>query len=167
MKRSTWILVIALILSLSLGVGVAKPIELIYWTHTDDNRTEIGNRYINESTKMYPNVKIKRVVNEASKMGDIVLTAFSAHNAPDIFNLPIEQEYGYMVNHRVVPVDYRALGFKNHDELRAQYIKGTFDAVQWTPRDAGLDPVKDCPWKPVAPLDPPCETYTSAHTPSL
>lgn len=166
MKRSTWLLAVAIIVSLSFGVGAAKPIELTYWTHTDDNRTEIENRYIAEFTKMYPNVRVKRVVNEASKMGDIVLTAFSANNAPDLFNLPIEQEYGYMKNYRVAPVDCKAIGVKNYDELKSQYIKGTFDAVtmggkiyglpleitNWCIyinkkvfRDAGLDPEKDYP----------------------
>jgi multiple sugar transport system substrate-binding protein len=52
MKRSTWLLAVAIIVSLSFGVGAAKPIELTYWTHTDDNRTEIENRYIAEFTKM-------------------------------------------------------------------------------------------------------------------
>lgn len=173
MKRSTWLLAVAIIVSLSFGVGAAKPIELTYWTHTDDNRTEIENRYIAEFTKMYPNVRVKRVVNEASKMGDIVLTAFSANNAPDLFNLPIEQEYGYMKNYRVAPVDCKAIGVKNYDELKSQYIKGTFDAVtmggkiyglpleitNWCIyinkkvfRDAGLDPEKDYPktWEDMA-----------------
>jgi len=173
MKRSTWLLAVAIIVSLSFGVGAAKPIELTYWTHTDDNRTEIENRYIAEFTKMYPNVRVKRVVNEASKMGDIVLTAVSANNAPDLVNLPIEQEDGYMKNNRVAPVHCKAIGVKNYDELKSQYIKGTFDAVtmggkiyglpleitNWCIyinkkvfRDAGLDPEKDYPktWEDMA-----------------
>ncbi|MGB4693641.1 MAG: ABC transporter substrate-binding protein, partial [Limnochordia bacterium] len=100
---------VLLILALSLvfaGLANAQTIELTYWTHTDDNRTMIENRYIEEFQKLYPNVTIKRVVNEAAKMGDLVLTAFSAQNAPDIFNLPIEQEYGYMIHGRVAPVNY-------------------------------------------------------------
>ncbi len=85
-------------------------------------------------------MRVKRVVNEASKMGDIVLTAFSANNAPDLFNLPIEQEYGYMKNYRVAPVDCKAIGVKNYDELKSQYIKGTFDAVTMGGKIYGLPP---------------------------
>lgn len=102
----------------SLVVNAADKIVLNYWTHTDDNRTLIENRYIKEFEEKHPNVEIRRVVNEASKMGDLVLTAFSANNGPDVFNLPIEQEYGYMINGRVAPVDFRALGYSSFDELK-------------------------------------------------
>ena len=160
---------VLLILALSLvfaGLANAQTIELTYWTHTDDNRTMIENRYIEEFQKLYPNVTIKRVVNEAAKMGDLVLPAFSAQNAPDIFNLPIEQEYGYMIHGRVAPVNYEAAGYASAEELVANYLPGTFDPVtmdgeiyglpleltNWAIyindrvfRDAGLDPDVDYP----------------------
>ena len=173
MKRLSCLLVLALVISLSLGANAAKIIELTYWTHTDDNRTVIENRYIAEFEKMHPNVKVKRVVNEASKMGDLLLTAFSANNAPDIFNLQIELEYGYMMQNRVAPVNYSAIGYKNAEALKAEYLKGAFDAVtmdgkiyglpleltNWCIyinkkifRSAGLDPEKDYPktWEQMA-----------------
>ena len=89
----------------------------------------IEGRYIAEFTKMHPNVEIERVVNQASKIRDLVLTAFAARSGPDIFNLPIEQEYGYIVNQRVAPVDHRALGYRNVEELKADYAPNTFDPV--------------------------------------
>ncbi|HHT43521.1 MAG TPA: extracellular solute-binding protein [Firmicutes bacterium] len=165
MKRTFVLLLIALSLIFSSIVS-AQTIELTYWTHTDDNRSEIENRYIEEFQKLYPNVTIKRVVNEAAKMGDLVLTAFSAQNAPDLFNLPIEQEYGYMIHGRVAPVNYEAAGYANAEELVANYLPGTFDPVtmdgeiyglpleltNWAIyindrvfRDAGLDPDVDYP----------------------
>jgi multiple sugar transport system substrate-binding protein len=173
MKRLSCLLVLALVMSLSLGAHAAKIIEITYWTHTDDNRTAIENRYIAEFEKMHPDVRVKRVVNEASKMGDLVLTAFSANRGPDLFNLPIEQEYGYIMQNRVAPVDYTAIGYKNADALKADYMKGTFDAVtkggkiyglpleltNWCIyinkkifRSAGLDPEKDYPktWEQMA-----------------
>lgn len=173
-KLGTLLMVVMILLAaLGLPVSAQKIIELTYWTHTDDNRTEIENRYIKEFEAMYPNVKIKRVTNEAAKMGDLVLTAFSANRGPDIFNLPIEQEYGYMKNYRVAPVDYKALGYNSLEELKAEYMEGTFDAVtmdgqiyglpleltNWCIyinkkvfRDAGLDPEKDYPktWEEMA-----------------
>lgn len=166
MKRLSYLLMVALLVLVATGVNAQKTIELTYWTHTDDNRTNIENKYIAEFEKMYPQVRVKRVVNEASKMGDLVLTAFSANRGPDLFNLPIEQEYGYMMQGRVAPVDCAATGYKNFDALRADYIKGTFDAVtmggkvyglpleitNWAIyinkkifRSAGLDPEKDYP----------------------
>ncbi|MFY9266237.1 MAG: ABC transporter substrate-binding protein, partial [Limnochordia bacterium] len=126
MKRA-FILLFAVLPLVFASVVSAQTIELTYWTHTDDNRTAIENRYIEEFQKLYPNVVIKRVVNEAAKMGDLVLTAFSAQNAPDIFNLPIEQEYGYMIHGRVAPVNYEAAGYASAEELVANYLPGTFD----------------------------------------
>jgi multiple sugar transport system substrate-binding protein len=173
MKRLSLLLALVLVVALSLGAGAQKIIEITYWTHTDDNRTLIENRYIAEFQKMYPNVRVKRVVNEAAKMGDLVLTAFSANNAPDLFNLPIEQEYGYMMQGRVSPVDYAAIGVKDANALRAEYMPGTFDSVtvggkiyglpleitNWAIyinkkifRSVGLDPEKDYPktWEEMA-----------------
>lgn len=166
MRKGSIVLFIVLSLVLTASLVSAQTIELTYWTHTDDNRTAIENRYIEEFQAMYPNVTIKRVVNEASKMGDLVLTAFSANNAPDIFNLPIEQEYGYMMHHRVAPVNYEAIGYADAEALVADYLAGTFDPVtmdgeiyglpleltNWSIfinknvfRDAGLDPEVDYP----------------------
>ncbi|NMB01048.1 MAG: extracellular solute-binding protein [Firmicutes bacterium] len=166
LRKSSILLVIVLTLVLASSIVSAQNIELTYWTHTDDNRTVIENRYIEEFQKMYPNVTIKRVVNEAAKMGDLVLTAFSANNAPDIFNLPIEQEYGYMKHHRVAPVNFEAIGYANAEALVADYLEGTFDPVtmdgeiyglpleltNWSIfinkkifREVGLDPEVDYP----------------------
>lgn len=173
MKKFSVLTVLALLMSLIAGTATAQVIELTYWTHTDDNRTMIENRYIEEFEKMYPNVKIKRVVNEASKMGDLVLTAFSAQNAPDIFNLPIEQEFGYMKHYRVAPVNYEAAGYKGAEDLISKYQAGTFDSVMMDGEiyglpleltnwaiyinkrvfwDAGLDPETDFPktWEEMA-----------------
>lgn len=171
-KGLFWVLIISLFI-LSVTAFSAKKTVITYWTHTDDNRTRIEERYIAEFTKMHPNVEIKRVVNEASKMGELVLTAFAARSGPDIFNLPIEQEYGYIVNQRVAPVDHRALGYRNVEELKADYAPNTFDPVtmkgkiyglpleltNWCVfinkrvfRSAGLDPEKDYPrtWEEMA-----------------
>lgn len=138
MKRLSFLLALVLVIALSLGAGAQKIIEITYWTHTDDNRTIIENRYIAEFQKMYPNVRVKRVVNEAAQMGDLVLTAFSANNAPDLFNLPIEQEYGYMMQGRVAPVDYAAIGVKDANALKAEYMAGTFDSVTMNGKIYGL-----------------------------
>ncbi|HOO32928.1 MAG TPA: extracellular solute-binding protein [Thermotogota bacterium] len=143
-----------------------KNIEIVYWTHTDTARTELENRLIEEFEAKYPNVTIKRVYNEAKKMGDLVLTAFSGNNGPDIFNLQSEQLFSYMINGRVSPVDFKALGLKDEEALEGEYSKGTFNPVTYDGeiygipleltnwciyinkklfRDAGLDPETDYP----------------------
>lgn len=173
MKRLINLTLLALVVLMVAGVATAQVIELTYWTHTDDNRTRIENRYIEEFEKMYPNVKINRVVYEGSKLPDVLLTAFSANNAPDIFNLQIELEYGYMMYDRVVPVDYEAIGYKDKQDLMDHYLDGVFNDVtkdgkiyglpleltNWAIyvndrvfRDAGLNPETDWPrtWEEMA-----------------
>ena len=161
-----FVAILLVLLSLSTLIFAAKQIEIVYWTHTDTARTGLENRYIEEFEAMYPNVTIKRVYNEAAKMGDLVLTAFSGNNGPDIFNLQTEQEYSYMVNGRVAPVNFKALGLKSEADLVADYSKGTFDPVTYDGeiygipleltnwcifinkklfRESGLDPEKDYP----------------------
>ena len=159
-------LLIMLIFAVVTMAFAANDIEIVYWTHTDTARTELENRYIEEFEEMYPNVTIKRVYNEAKKMGDIVLTAFSGNNGPDVFNLQIEQEYSYMINGRVAPVDLEAIGLDSYKELEEKYSAGTFGPVtmdgeiygipleltNWCIyinkkifKDAGLDPETDYP----------------------
>jgi len=169
-----FLVLLACLLSVNaIAAAPAKKIVINYWTHTDDNRTRIEKQYIAEFQKLHPNVEVRRVEYEASKMGDIVLTAFSANNGPDLFNLPIEQEYGYIINGRVAPVDYKAIGYKSLDALKADYMKNTFESVtvkgkiyglpleitNWSIfinkkifRSVGLDPEKDYPktWEEMA-----------------
>jgi multiple sugar transport system substrate-binding protein len=155
---------LCLIIPISLLVG--KTIELQFWTHEDPNRTLIENRYIEEFQKMYPNVVIKRVTQSSTKIQELVLTAFAANQGPDIFNMSIEDEYAYIVNQRVAPVNYEAAGYENKEALINAYLPGTLDPVvfegeiyglpleitNWCIllnkkvfRDAGLDPEKDYP----------------------
>lgn len=173
MKRLMNVAMLVVVLFVVVGSVRAQVIELTYWTHTDDNRTAIENRYIAEFEKLYPNVKITRVVHEGSKLPDVLLTAFSANNAPDIFNLQIELEYGYMMHDRVAPVDYSAIGYKDAQDLMDHYLDGVFadvtkdgkiyglplELTNWAIyindrvfRDAGLDPDTDWPrtWEEMA-----------------
>lgn len=173
MKRLMNVAMLVVVLFVVVGSVSAQVIELTYWTHTDDNRTAIENRYIAEFEKLYPNVKITRVVHEGSKLPDVLLTAFSANNAPDIFNLQIELEYGYMMHDRVAPVDYSAIGYKDAQDLMDHYLDGVFadvtkdgkiyglplELTNWAIyindrvfRDAGLDPDTDWPrtWEEMA-----------------
>ncbi|HZK19333.1 MAG TPA: extracellular solute-binding protein [Treponemataceae bacterium] len=149
------------------------PITINYWTHEDPNRTKLEKRYIEEFETAHPNVTINRVVNSSSKMKELILTAFAANQGPDIFNIPIEDEYSYIVNQRVAPVNLEAIGIKNNKELANRYIPNVLDSVymdgqyyglpleltNWCIyvnknvfKDAGLNPDKDYPktWEEMA-----------------
>lgn len=144
----------------------AAQIELIFWTHEDPNRTPLEEKYIQEFQKMYPDVKITRVTYPSGKISEVILTAFAASKGPDIFNMEIQNEYPYIVNGRVAPINLEALGLKSFDELKKEYIKGALDPVtydgeiyglpleltNWAVfvnkkyfREVGLDPDKDYP----------------------
>ncbi len=96
----------------------AATIELTVWTHEDPNRTLLEERYIEEFQKLYPEVSVKRVTYPSAKIKETVLTAFSAGKGPDIFNMEVQDEYPYIVNRRVAPVNPAALGYKNVGTIR-------------------------------------------------
>ncbi len=142
------------------------PIELVFWTHEDPNRTEIENRYIAEFEAENPGVTVQRVTYSSTKIIELVLTAFAANQGPDIFNMSIEDEYAYIANGRVAPVDVEAVGFSSQKELIDAYIPNVLDPVMedgklyglpleltnWSLfinknvfKDAGLNPETDYP----------------------
>ncbi|HPE68298.1 MAG TPA: extracellular solute-binding protein [Thermotogota bacterium] len=170
MKKSLFLLLV--FLSALALTGIAAQIELMFWTHEDPNRTVIEDRYIQEFEEMYPNVKINRVAYSSVKIQELVLTAFAANQGPDIFNMSIEDEYAYIANGRVAPVDPKAAGFENLQAVYDHYLPGMLDPVTFEGelyglpleltnwclfinknvfRDAGLDPETDYPktWEEV------------------
>jgi multiple sugar transport system substrate-binding protein len=165
MKRLTLIIIVALLLPMAAITAQAK-MELTYWTHEDPNRTEIENRYISEFEKANPEITIKRVTNPSKKMAERILTAFAANQGPDVFNLQIEDEYAYIVNRRLAPVDHQAAGYPSTKAIYNAYISKVLDPVTYEGalyglpleltnwcvyvndrvfKSAGLDPDKDYP----------------------
>jgi len=117
---------------LGLVVALAVPtfgVELVFWTHEDPNRTAIEEQYIAEFESMYPDVTIRRVTYPSAEIAQVILTAFAARRGPDIFNMETEDEYPYIVNRRVAPVDPAAAGYADLQAIYDDYLAGTLDAV--------------------------------------
>ena len=179
MKRGLLLIfMLSLILPVLFAAGDQEaaeegPIELVFWTHEDPNRTAIEEKYVQEFEAANPDVTVNRVTHSSGKIMELVLTAFAANEGPDIFNMSIEDEYAYIANGRVAPVDAKAVGYKNIADLRNAYIPKVLDPVtmdgkiyglpleltNWSLyindnvfRDAGLDPDTDYPrtWEEVA-----------------
>lgn len=178
MKRfAAIVMMLALIVTPVFAGGAQEkeegPITLTFWTHEDPNRTEIEERYIAEFEATHPNITIERVTQSSTKIQELILTAFAANQGPDIFNMSIEDEYAYIVNGRVAPVDPEAAGYDDLEALKDAYAPGSLDPVtidgkvyglpleitNWAVyvnknvfRDAGLDPEKDYPktWEEMA-----------------
>ena len=169
MKKIAILLLICFILPVSIFAGGKQedgPVTLSVWTHEDPNRTRIEERYIKEFEAANPNVKVERTTQSSTKLIELVQTAFAANQGPDIFNLSIEDQYAYIVNQRVAPVNYQAAGYRNRNELLNAYDKAFLDPVtvgnniyglpleltNWSIfvnkkvfRSAGLDPDRDYP----------------------
>jgi multiple sugar transport system substrate-binding protein len=179
MKR---IVSLSLLLALALGAAVAqapvvaalkgKKVEITLWTHEDANRMPMEKGFIAEFMAANPGVKVNYVVYPSGKIREILTTAFAANQGPNIFNLELFDEYPFMTNGRVAPVDYKMAGYKNLNDLVAKYQPGMIAPVveggkayglpleltNWCVylnkkifRDAGLDPEKDYPktWEDV------------------
>jgi len=154
------------VLFLIMTVNTVNALEITFWTHEDPNRTEIEDRYIVEFEKANPGVTVKRVTNSSTKIQELVLTAFAANQGPDIFNMSIEDEYAYIVNERLAPVDFEAAGYPSLQAIYDAYVPGVLDPVTYKGKlyglpleltnwclylnkkvfkDVGLDPEKDYP----------------------
>ena len=165
MKKFYILLIILLFLPATVNAAKSE-IELTYWTHEDPNRTEIETRYIKEFENANPGVTVKRVTNPSQKMAELILTAFAANQGPDMFNLQIEDEYAYIVNRRLAPVDFKAAGYPSIKAIYDAYLQKVLDPVTYEGslyglpleltnwcvyvndrvfKDAGLDPNKDYP----------------------
>lgn len=182
MKKSlVFVLLIALLLPLSLvvqgtkeaAVDETKPVTVQYWTHEDPARTQLENELIAQFMEQNPNITVVRTTQSSAKQIELVQTAFAANQGPDMFNLPIENQYAYITNARVAPVDYKAAGYASKEDLLNKYVDGVLDTVtvdgevyglpleltNWAIylnkkvfRSAGLDPEKDYPktWEEMA-----------------
>jgi multiple sugar transport system substrate-binding protein len=83
-----------------------------------------------------------------------------------MFNLEIEDEYAYIVNRRLAPIDFKAAGYSSVKAIYDAYLPGVLDSASYEGklyglpleltnwciyindrifRDAGLDPAKDYP----------------------
>ncbi len=179
MKRILFVLtfsVLALSVIHASGQGEQKatgPITLNYWTHEDANRTKIEEKYIADFMAANPTVKVIRTTQASDPLIELVRTAFAANQGPDIFNLQVEDEYPYIANKRVAPVDPKVLGFDSVKAITDTYLPKMLDPVikdgklyglpqevtNWCLyvnknifRSAGLDAEKDYPktWEDMA-----------------
>ncbi|MCX7023341.1 MAG: extracellular solute-binding protein [Spirochaetes bacterium] len=149
-----------------------KAMEITIWTHEDPNRVPIEQRYIAEFMAANPSVKVTYVTYPSAKIREIITTGFAANQGPDIFNLELFDEYPFITNGRVAPVDFKMAGSKDLKDLESKYLPGMLTSVidggkayglpveltNWCVylnkkifRDAGLDPDKDWPktWEDV------------------
>ncbi len=160
------LIIMLFIMLLTLTIQAAADIEITFWTHEDPNRTEIEEKYIAEFEQANPGVTIKRVTSGSGQIQELVLTAFAANQGPDIFNMSIEDEYAYIVNERLSPVDFAACGYPSLQAIYDAYLPGVLDPVTYQGklyglpleltnwciyinkkifREVGLDPDKDYP----------------------
>ncbi|WP_320121466.1 extracellular solute-binding protein [uncultured Sphaerochaeta sp.] len=182
MKRSIALaLMAALLIPFSLFAQGGKeavvdenaPVTVQYWTHEDPARTDLENELIAAFMAQNPNITVVRTTQSSAKQIELVQTAFAANQGPDMFNLPIENQYAYISNYRVAPVDYQAAGYADKEDLLDTYVDGVLDTVtvngevyglpleltNWAIyvnkkifRDAGLNPETDYPktWEEMA-----------------
>ena len=152
-----------------------KTVEISLWTQEDPNRAPLEKAYIEQFIAANPGVKVTYATQASSEIRKVVTTAFAANQGPTIFNLELFDEYPFIVNGRVAPVDYSMIGVKDSAALEAKYLPGMIAPViedgkvygmpleltNWCLyinkkifRDAGLDPEKDYPktWEDVMAL---------------
>ncbi|AEC01411.1 extracellular solute-binding protein [Parasphaerochaeta coccoides] len=171
-KTFTFLLIVLLLLPAVIFAQGGKDkkedgiITINYWTHEDPARTQLETELIAQFEADNPNIKVVRSTQAAVKQIELVQTAFAANQGPDMFNLPIENQFAYITNGRVAPVDAQAAGYADISEVYAKYAPHVLDAVtvngklyglpleltNWAIylnkkvfQSVGLDPEKDYP----------------------
>jgi multiple sugar transport system substrate-binding protein len=135
MKRVLGILIImlsALSFIYAAGQGEQKaagPVTLNYWTHEDASRTTIEEKYIADFIAANPSVKVIRTTQASDPLIELVQAAYAANQGPDIFNLQIENEYTYIANERVAPINPKVLGFDSIKAIADTYLPKMLDPV--------------------------------------
>jgi multiple sugar transport system substrate-binding protein len=114
------------------------PVELIFWTHEDPNRTTLEEKWIAEFQQQNPNVTVVRETGPSAKMPEKILTAFAAMKGPDIFNVGAEDEWQYVEGERVAPVDLQAIGYSSYKALQNDYLPVTFNGALYEGKIYGL-----------------------------
>ncbi len=114
------------------------PVELVYWTHEDPNRTPLEEKWIAEFQSQNPNVTVVRETSPSGKIQEKVLTAFAAMKGPDIFNMGAEDEWQYIIGERVAPVDLEAVGYSSYKALQNDYLPVTFNGALYEGNIYGL-----------------------------
>jgi multiple sugar transport system substrate-binding protein len=136
--RRRWLAFIGVAVLVGAVVVPALGVELLFWTHEDPNRTPLEERYIDEFEALYPGVTIKRVAYPSGEIAQIILTAFAAHQGPDIFNQEQSPAFPYIVNQRVAPIDPVAVGYPNIQAVHDAYQAGTLDGATYEGNLYGL-----------------------------
>lgn len=106
-----------------------QPITIEFWTHEDVNRQALEDRYIAEFMEKHPNVTVNVTRQSATKVIELIQTAFAAGEGPTIFNLSINDEYPLIAAGRVAPMNYKAAGYKDAKEVIGSYVEGMLDPV--------------------------------------
>ncbi|MBN2553168.1 MAG: extracellular solute-binding protein, partial [Spirochaetales bacterium] len=144
MKRNSMLIVAVLLLTGAVLAPATPqqeatgPVELIYWTHEDPNRTPLEEKLIAEFTLENPNVTVVRETSPSGKIIEKILTAFAARKGPDIFNIGAEEEWQYIMGERVAPVDLDAVGYSSYRALQDDYLPVTFNGALYEGKIYGL-----------------------------
>jgi multiple sugar transport system substrate-binding protein len=144
MKKACVLLAVLLLClgaGLSFGTGQREqvgPVQLVYWTDEDPNRTPLEEKLIAEFQQQNPNVSVVRETSPSAKMAEKLLTAFGAQKGPDMFNWSAEDEWQYIEAGRVAPVDLQAIGYSSYKALQADYLPVTFNGALFEGNIYGL-----------------------------
>ena len=134
-NRLLTILSLAFVMAFSSALA---QVEIVYWTHEDPNRTALEEELIEQFHAQNPDIIVTRVTNPSNTLAQLILTAFAANRGPDVFNMETFNEYPYIVNQRVAPVDPAAAGYDSIEAFQSMYLEGMLDPVTYEGQIYGI-----------------------------
>ncbi len=161
-------------LSLGAGLPAAAaaeelpkgPVSITFWVHRLPHMDIYFKEMIAEYHKMRPNIRVKLETWPTTELYPKLLVAMTTGTGPDVFSIGDWYMETYQSKGLLAPLSPKLLGFKSLENLKGLVIPGTIDRFIYDGklygwpmyaytysvfvnkkhfREAGLDPVKDCP----------------------
>lgn len=131
MRKTTRLLMVALLCVLLAGTMASAKTVITYWTHTHPPMVDLNHKLIEEFEKLNPDIEIEYTVIPNNDFFTKALTAMSTGTGPDVINMSSgnSQISVYMESDIVAPVMPEAFGFASQAELEDAWLSGAFDGV--------------------------------------
>lgn len=131
MRKSSRILMMALLCVVLVAAVASAKTVVTYWTHTHPPMVDLNHKLIAEFEEQNPDIEIDYVVIPNNDFFTKALTAMSTGTGPDVINMSSgnSQISLYMESGVVAPVIPEAFGYANQDELVAAWAPGSLEGV--------------------------------------
>jgi multiple sugar transport system substrate-binding protein len=165
-SRLTTRLLIALVTTLAASPAYSQKTSLTWWEHSNPPHNNYSKALVAEWNAKNPNTPVQYEFFAMTPYFNKLTAALSTKTAADVFTIIDTLMPSYTTKNALAPIRPERLGYKNLDDMKANYLSGSLDGyihegkLYAVPviaavfslyinrkhfQEAGLDPDKDYP----------------------